>query len=116
MSKADRDQQYLQDILEAMERIAEYVQGMDYATFLQDQRTQDAVVRNIQVMGEAAKRVSRQFRTQHPELPLSEMARMRDKIVHDYSSINYDIVWNVATQEVPKHLPVLRSLLKADSR
>lgn len=105
-----RDSEYLEDVYEAMTRIVAYTTAMDYGQFLQDSRTQDAVIRNLQVIGEAVKRLSRQLKEQYASLPWREMAGMRDRIVHDYFGINYDIVWAVVTQDIPLLLPQVQAL------
>ncbi len=73
---------------------------------------QDAIVRNIQVMGEAVKKVSAETRAAHPDLPWRDIAGMRDRVVHDYFGISLDIVWDV----VKNHIPPLRGRLQGFSR
>ncbi len=93
---------YLRHILEAIQRVLEYTAAGPEA-FRQDLRTQDAVIRNLQVIGEATKNVSARMRGAHPEVPWKSMAGMRDRVVHDYFGISLDIVWDV----VQNHLPPL---------
>jgi uncharacterized protein with HEPN domain len=98
------DQLYLRHILEAIERIQSYTAaGRDL--FRSDLKTQDAVVRNIQIIGEASKKVSLETRAAQPDVPWKEMMGMRDRIVHDYFGVSLDIVWDV----VENHLPSLRA-------
>jgi len=98
------DNLYLRQILDAIERITSYTSsGADF--FRQDLKTQDAVIRNLQIIGEAAKRVSAATRDSHPAVPWKDIAGMRDRVVHDYFGISLDIVWDV----VANHLPPLRS-------
>ena len=95
------DDLYLRHILDAIERILSYTtEGRDF--FRQDLRTQDAVIRNLQIIG--AKRVSAPTRDAHPTVPWKDIAGMRDRVVHDYFGISLDIVWDV----VENHLPPLR--------
>ena len=101
MSKR-HDNDLLADIGEAAQRIADYVAGMSYAAFLSDTRTQDAVIRNLEIMGEAAKSLSLQMRTKYADVPWNEMARMRDRLIHHYSGVNLDIVWQISTAELPE--------------
>jgi len=110
MSTQRRDKDYLADTLEAMRRIITYTIDLSYEAFLEDTRTQDAVLRNIQVIGEAVKSLSAQMRKAHPDVPWKEMAGMRDKIIHQYFGVNYDIVWTVAFQELPTLLPKIQAL------
>jgi uncharacterized protein with HEPN domain len=112
MSSKRRDPDYVSDILEAMQRIIAYMDGLSYEQFMEDRRTQDAVVRNIEVIGEAVKRLSAPLKKQHPAMPWKDMASMRDKVIHHYFGINYDVVWTVASKEIPKLLPRIGSLLE----
>ena len=93
MSRKRRDREYLADLAEAVQRIVAYTGELTYEEFLADRKTQDAVLRNLQVMGEAVKKLSAPVKQKHPHLPWKQMAGMRDKVVHDYFGINHDIVW-----------------------
>jgi uncharacterized protein with HEPN domain len=101
------DRELLADILEAIRRSRMYVDGMDYSQFLADLKTQDAVIRALEVVGEAAKRLSPGVREQHASIPWKNMAGVRDKLIHDYFGVNLDIVWQIVTQEL---LPVALQL------
>ncbi len=103
-----QDQLYLEDIREAIQRVLSYVQGMTYAQFLVDVKTQDAVVRNIEILGEAAKNLSAESKARYPMVPWSALARTRDKLIHHYFGINLDVVWNI----IEKDLPILLDQLK----
>jgi len=94
-----------------MQRIIDYTGKLSYEQFMEDRRTQDAVVRNLEVIGEAVKRLSAPIKKQHPAIPWKDMAGMRDKVIHQYFGINYDIVWTVASEEIPKLRPSLASVL-----
>jgi uncharacterized protein with HEPN domain len=107
MSAERRDEEYLSDIREAIERIVGYVTPVSYEGFPEDQKIQDAVIRNLQVIGEAAKKVSPVTKRRLREIPWREMSGIRDKVVHDYFGINYDIVWQVAARDLPAMLDKL---------
>jgi len=92
MSEQRRDREYLTDMVEAMRRIRVYTEGVTYEQFLKDTKTQYAVIRNLEVIGEAAKKVSSSLKSSYPQLPWRSMVRMRDKVIHHYFGINYDIV------------------------
>lgn len=111
MSPQRRDKDYLSDIIEAVQRITTYTAGLSYQQFLADSKTQDAVLRNIQVIGEATKKLSPSLSKRHGHLPWKEVAGMRDKIVHRYFGINYDVVWTVCREELPTLLPQIEALL-----
>ena len=94
------DQDLLSDIQEAAQRIAIYTAGMTYDTFLGDTKTQDAVIRNLEIIGEATKNLSGELRTEYPDLPWKGMAGVRDRLIHDYFGVNLDIVWQIITAEL----------------
>ena len=89
------DALYFHHILEAIDRIRSYTSAGPEA-FRRDLKTQDAVIRNVQIIGEASKKVSLETRAAHPEIPWKDMAGMRDRIVHDYFGVSLDIVWDCA--------------------
>ena len=101
------DRLYLGHILEAIDRILLYGQDGE-ERFRADMRTQDAIIRNLQVLGEAVKKVSDGTRAEHPEIPWKDIAGMRDRVVHGYFGISLDIVWDV----VVNHIPPLREKVR----
>ncbi len=100
MSKRDTGL-LLQNMLEATARIGRYVAGMDFDAFLADERTCDAVVRNVEIIGEASKQIPDEFKQAHGALPWHQMAGMRNRIVHDYAGVDLAIVWEVAHNILP---------------
>jgi hypothetical protein len=92
---------YVDDIVEAIRRIEGYVDGMSFEGFSRDQRTVDAVVRNFEVIGEAAKRVPVRTRRGHPEVPWGIMAGMRDKLIHAYFGVDLKVLWATVKGDVP---------------
>jgi len=95
------DTAVIQDIKEAIDRILSYTSDMDYDGFLQDHKTQDAVIRNIEVLGEAAKLLTDETKNNYPDIPWKDIAGTRDKLIHDYFGVNVDIVWDIAQNEMP---------------
>jgi len=98
-----RDAAALHHMLAAIDRIEQYL-PQSQASFMGDLKTQDAVIRCLEIIGEASKRVSTELRARHPDVPWRQAAALRDVLSHDYMSINMATVWNAAT----KHLPPLR--------
>ncbi|MBL7085455.1 MAG: DUF86 domain-containing protein [Candidatus Omnitrophica bacterium] len=101
----------LSDIKEAIKRIALYIGKMDYERFLQDIKTQDAVVRNLEIIGEAAKNVSNDLKKEYPQIPWKELAGIRDRLIHHYFGVNYDIVWAIVREELPQQLVKIEEIL-----
>jgi uncharacterized protein with HEPN domain len=95
------DREFLSDIREALKRIAAYIAGMNYESFVDDVKTQDAVIRNLEILGEATKNLSPELRAKNPAIPWRSMAAARDRLIHDYFGTNIDIVWQIATVELP---------------
>ncbi len=104
------DSELIADILEAINRISDYCAGTDYDSFVADLKTQDAVVRNLEVIGEAAKKISSTAREKHPNIPWRSMAGLRDRLIHDYFGVNLDIVWEIITRDLPEVLTSLASV------
>lgn len=115
MSKR-RDQDYLRDIQEAIQRIAAYTEGMTCEQFLVDGKTQDAVVRNLEVIGEATKNLSAHLRKFYPQVPWKSLAGVRDKMIHHYFGINYEIVWKIAKEELYHLLPQIEDILAKETK
>ncbi len=104
----ERDAAALLDIVNAVRRIAEFLTGMDRGAFLSDHRTQDAVVRRLEVIGEAANRLTESCRAAHADVPWSGLIGLRNVLAHQYDRVDYEIVWQVATVQ----LPLVQSLLE----
>ena len=116
MSKADilRIPDYLSHIVEAIERIHEYVSDMDEIAFLEDRKTQDAVIRNFEILGEAARNIERhhtQFAAAHPEVPWSVIYTMRNRVAHGYFKIDLEIVWKTIHTDLNELHAQIRELL-----
>jgi uncharacterized protein with HEPN domain len=104
-----KDEAWILDMLNACRRIQRYAQGVDGVTFLGDELRQDAIVRQLTVLGEAAKRVSLEYLTAHPEIPWQQIAGFRDIVVHQYERVDLPRVWQIVTE----HLVLLAAQLAA---
>ncbi|HEY5381433.1 MAG TPA: DUF86 domain-containing protein [Acidobacteriaceae bacterium] len=109
-----RAKDYVQDLLDACARIAEYNAGKTRESFLADSLVQDATIRNLEILGEA----SRQLRNvlpnaneRFPEVPFAKMYALRNNLAHGYLTVNMDIIWNVVEIEIPRLRPLLESVL-----
>ncbi len=91
----------IEDIWEAVEKIERYVSGIDHDSFLNDEKTLDSVVRNLEIIGEAASRLPKTFKTQHSEIEWVKIIGLRHRIVHDYFNIDVEIVWQIIQEDLP---------------
>jgi uncharacterized protein with HEPN domain len=98
---AERDERlYLADMRDAVDRILRYTMG-GRAAFFADPMVQDAVIRNLEVMGEAVRQVSATTRAAHPEIPWKQIAGTRDRVIHGYFTVDLEIVWEIVETELP---------------
>ena len=100
MSKRN-PQLLLEDMLLSMEKITSYIGTMDKDSFVKDARTVDAVVRNLEIIGEAASRIPEDFKTIHPQIPWRRVVGLRNRVLHEYFGVDLEIVWSVVTQDLP---------------
>ncbi|RZK89015.1 MAG: DUF86 domain-containing protein [Hymenobacter sp.] len=105
---------YLEDRQLAMERISRYCAGLDFAAFSGNELILDGVVRNLEVSGEAAKKVPLPVQQLHPQLPWSQMYRMRNRISHEYFGLDLTTIWRVATAHLPQNYPDLLQIILAE--
>ncbi|GAB6274471.1 MAG: DUF86 domain-containing protein [Peptococcaceae bacterium] len=110
MSKR-RDREFLLDIKEAGERIRGYIGAMSYEEFLQDIKTQDAVIRNIEIIGEAVKNLSKSLKEEQRDIAWKNIAGMRDKIIHFYFGVKWEIVWSVVNDKIPELLFKIEAII-----
>ena len=92
---------YLTDMLRAIEKVRQFIDGMTFEEFARDDKTLFAVVRGLEIIGEATKRIPDSVRGQNPDVPWREMAGMRDKLTHDYFGVNELVVWKTACEDLP---------------
>jgi uncharacterized protein with HEPN domain len=105
-----RDREALIDIVEAIKLILRYVEAVDFDDLAANIEKQDAILRRITIIGEATKRLSKDFRGQHPTISWKEIAGMRDVITHDYDEVDLDEVWTVINENLPQLLAYIESL------
>jgi len=102
-------------MVEAMERALTYARGLSFDRFTQSSMVQDAILRNLQVIGETTKKLSPELRSRYRSVPWREMAGLRDRIVHEYFGIDDEIVWDVVQNDLPRLLEIITSILDAES-
>lgn len=93
---------YLQDIAQSCEKILRFTNGLTHADLTQDEKTYDAVIRNLEIVGEAAKHISAELRKQLPDIEWRKVAGLRDMLAHAYFGIDDDILWDVLQNKVPQ--------------
>ncbi|MFN3996121.1 MAG: DUF86 domain-containing protein [bacterium] len=103
---------YIKDILDAITRIEEFVGDMNIDEFAQDDKTASAVVRKLEIIGEAVKQMPKNVIDRFSEIPWSSMAKTRDKIIHFYHGVDYEIVWEIIKQDLPVIKPALEEIYK----
>ncbi len=107
---------YLKDILEAMGAIERFVEGMEFESFKDDDKTSSAVIRKFEIIGEAAKHIPEEIRNNYPQIKWKQMAGMRDRLIHFYFGIKYDLVWHTIKDVIPQVKPIIQDILKAISK
>lgn len=112
MKPSERDNiLYLEDIVLAMDRIQEYITGLDLQNFKWDYKTVDAVIRNFEIIGEASKNLSTSIKDKYTNVPWEEMYRLRNRISHEYFGIDYEIIWDIISRHLPKNHKDIKVIL-----
>ncbi len=106
-----RDSATLLDMLKAARLVVEFREGMDRKAFLDDPKTQSAILLQLLILGEAAKRLSQEFRAQHQKISWKKIAGMRDKLIHEYDNVDLDEVWKTARSDIPRLIKQLEPLV-----
>jgi uncharacterized protein with HEPN domain len=107
---------FLEDIKEAAGKIRKYTTGMSYEQFLADQKTQDAVIRNFLVIGEATKNLSADIKDRYPGVEWKQVAGLRDVMAHGYYRIDYEVIWEIITSRLPGFRKDIGKILKEEIR
>jgi len=102
---------YINDIFNAINAIEKFVEGMDFKEFKEDDKTSSAVIRKFEIIGEATKHIPKEIKQKYPDIPWKEMAGFRDKLIHFYFGIKYELVWNTIKMELPELKTKIRKIL-----
>jgi uncharacterized protein with HEPN domain len=103
---------YLDHILDSFTKVISYTKSVDYSAFLQNEEKQDAVIRKIEIAGEATKKLSSDLRKRYSVVPWRAIAGMRDKLIHDYFDVDLETVWLTVKQDIPKLIHTLKTIIK----
>ena len=101
---------YIDDIIQSAEDAEMFIEDLDYSAFSKDKKTINAVIRSLEVMGEAAKKIPARVKKQFPDIPWKEMSGIRNKLIHEYFGVDLEIIWNVLKEELPAILPLLKDM------
>jgi uncharacterized protein with HEPN domain len=110
-----RDEALLLDMLVAAREAIGFVAALDRAQFASSRLHQNAVARSIEVVGEAATKVSQNFRSTHPQIPWRDIVGMRNRLIHNYSNVSLDVLWDVCTAKLPGLVSLLLPLVPPDT-
>jgi uncharacterized protein with HEPN domain len=106
-----RDDAYLLDILLAAHKALKFVEGINRNQFEENEIIQNAVMRPLEIIGEAAGKISKEFRKKHSEIPWKEMVGLRNRLIHEYFRIDFGAVWDTIHQDLPKLIEVIEPLV-----
>jgi uncharacterized protein with HEPN domain len=104
---------YLSDILQAFHDASQFLEGISYEEFIADRKTISAVVRELEIVGEATKQLPISIRKKYPDIPWSDMAGMRDKLIHFYFGVDMEIVWETVKVRIPKLEGLIEDAIKS---
>ena len=111
-----RDEAYLLDILIEARKAIRFVEGLTWEQFEQSELHQNAVIRPLEIIGEAARLVSAKTRDDHPEIPWDQMTGMRNRLIHEYSNVNYETVWDTIKNDLPTLIALIEPLVPPEDK
>lgn len=106
---------YLEDMLECITRIDEYIGGMNENNFYENNQVQDAVLRRLEIMGEAVKKIPEEVRKRYPDIPWRKIAGLRDILIHAYSGVNFRRVWKITKDDLPELKTQITNIIQSSN-
>jgi len=105
---------FLEDITESISKILTYTRSCNFEQFKNDEKTVDAVIRNLEIIGEASNKIPKNIREKYPSVPWDEMYRMRNKAIHEYFGVDYEIIWDIIVNYLPVNLNQMKHIIEAE--
>ncbi len=115
MKRERRDREFILDIYSAVEKIIRFTEDLSFDSFVRDEKTIDAVLRNIEVMGESAKHISNDLQSKYPSVEWKNLAKTRDKLIHGYFEVDIETVWNIVIHDLPKLRKELEAIIQKEN-
>ena len=106
---------YLEDMLQSMDRIEEYLSNLDFKKFKQTYLVVDAIIRNFEIIGEASKNIPTDIQKKYPEIPWRKMYGLRNLIAHEYFGIDYEMIWEIARKNLPQNRIDLIEIIRKEN-
>lgn len=103
---------FIYDIKNSLEKIFRYTENVDFEEFISNDLLKDAVERNFEIIGEAVKHLSEEYRNKYPHIPFKQIAGMRDKLIHDYFGVDYEIIWKTINDKLPQFAEDIEKLIE----
>ena len=107
---------YLRDMHENANRAIKFIEGMDYDTFSKDEKTVYAVIRAVEIIGEATRNIPEEIRAKYPEIPWRDASNMRNKLVHRYFGINIEVIWQTLNEDLPMLADTLQEIIRREEK
>lgn len=115
MKKSERTfRHFLEDIFESISKIIFYTESFDFEMFRNDEKTVDAVIRNLEIIGEASNKIPKNIKEKYKNVPWDEMYRMRNKAIHEYFGVDYEIIWDIVINYLPENLTQIKEILEIE--
>jgi uncharacterized protein with HEPN domain len=107
---------YLKDIQDALEKVENFTAGQDFVSFVKDDKTTFAVIRALEIIGEAARKIPKAIRSRYPDAPWQDMTGMRDNLIHDYFGVDLRVVWKTLQMDLPPLKALFQRIIKEESK
>jgi len=104
-------QMFVRDIWDSINKIEQFVEGLSFEDFVNDDKTVSAVIRKLEIIGEATKNIPSSTKQKYPQLNWRGMAGMRDKLIHNYFGVDFEILWKVINEDIPNIKPLVKQIL-----